>query len=390
MHLKCLDDLNGGNTKILIAMVLYIPYILNRNIITGGKVMRIGIIGCGVAIQHHIPAIRNVKGAEIVGISDIRTDKLENVANRFNIENKFTDFFVMIKQQRPDIVFITTPPRTHAPIAIQVMDLGCNVLVEKPMAITTEEADAMIEASKKNNVKLCVVHQHLFDPHIQRAKRLLETGVLGDIVYAEVKYYLDNKKMIEEQTDNPEHWVYMLPMSIYGEYTPHLIYLLLSFLNKIDSVQVLEKNINNEPPPAVGGLAVQLSAKKAIGRLLMFYCMDHEHFSIDIFGTKAALHINMLDLTVILEKERNLPSVLARMFTTVEQGFQGIIGIIANLFRIAFGKLKRRPGHRNLVKIYIEAVQNDEAPPVTGEEGREVVRVLKMIEDGFQSDTRKR
>jgi predicted dehydrogenase len=261
------------------------------------------------------------------------------------------------------------------------MDLGCNVLVEKPMAITIEEADEMIEASKKNNVKLCVVHQHLFDPHIQRAKRLLETGVLGDIVYAEVKYYLDNKKMIEEQTNNPEHWVYKLPMSIYGEYTPHLTYLLLSFLNKIDSIQVLENKIDNGTHPATGGLAVQLSSENAIGRLLMFYSMDHEHFTIDIFGTKAVLHINMLDLTITLEKERNLPRVLARMFTTVEQSFRGILETIANIIRITFGKLKRRPGHRNLVKKFIESVQNDEAPPVTGEEGREVVRILKMIEE---------
>ena len=343
--------------------------------------MKIGIIGCGVAIQHHIPAIRSIHDAKIVGICDINEENLENIANRFKIKNKFTDFSIMIKQQMPDIVFISTPPITHASIAVQVMDLGCNVLVEKPMAITIEEADEMIEASKKNNVKLCVVHQHLFDPHIQRAKKLLETGVLGDIVYAEVKYYLDNKKMVEEQTNNPEHWVYKLPMSIYGEYTPHLTYLLLSFLNKIDSVQVLEKKINDGTHPATGGLAVQLSSENAIGRLLMFYGMDHEHFTIDIFGTKAALHINMLDLTVILEKERNLPSVLARMFTTVEQSFQGIIGTIANLIRIAFGKLKRRPGHRILVKKYIEAVQNDKAPPVTGKEGREVVRILKMIEE---------
>lgn len=343
--------------------------------------MKIGIIGCGVAMQHHIAAIRSVHGAEIVGICDIRTDKLEKAANRFNIKNKFTDFSIMLKQQSPDAVFILTPPRTHASIAIQVMNSGCHVLVEKPMAITIEEADAMIDASKKNKVKLCVVHQHLFDPPIQRAKRILETGVLGNIVYAEAKYLLDNKKMIEEQTNRPDHWVYKLPIGMYGEFIPHMTYLLLSFLKRVESVQVLEKKIYNGNHSTIGGLTLQLNSENAIGHLSMFSNMDHEHFSIRIYGTKAALNINMLDLTIAMEKERNLPRVPARMLSTIEQSFQGISETAANIVRILSGKLKRRLGHRNLVKKFIECIRNDGPPPVTGEEGREVVRILEMVEE---------
>lgn len=110
-----------------------------------------------------------------------------------------------------------------------------------------------------------------------------------------------------------------------------MTYLLLSILKRVESVQVLEKKIYNGIHSTIGGLTLQLNSENAIGHLSMFSNIDHEHFTIRIYGTKAALNINMLDLTITKERERNLPKVPARMLSTVEQSFQGISETTANI-----------------------------------------------------------
>ena len=347
--------------------------------------MKIGLVGCGVAVKHQVPGICSFPGTEIVSICDINEGKLNEFGEKFNIQNRYTELIEMLEHQQPEVVHIMTPPKTHASLAVQAIDMGCHVLVEKPMAITTKEADQMIEAAERNKVKLCVMHNHSFDPHILKAKKLFAQGVVGDILHVESRYCLDKEKMLKEGLSHSEHWAYQLPLGIFGEYTPHLIYLFLCFLGNVKSVQVLRKRLNNSSLDSIHGISVEVDAEKGMGHLLMLDNMNYGHFSVHIYGTKLALHMNMMDLTMTVEKERNLPKTAARMFSTMEQGFQNIMGNISNSAKIVTGKLKRRPGHRMLIKKFYESIQNNAEPPVTGQGGKEVVRVLEMIKDGLEN-----
>ena len=343
--------------------------------------MKIGLVGCGVAIKGHIPAIRNVPGTEIVGICDINEEKVKKVADLLKIQNSYTYLGEMLEQQKPEIVHIMTPPRTHASLAIKAMQIGCHVLVEKPMGLSAKEAHEMIRAAEGNSVKLCVMHNHLFDPPILKAKEMLYSGLMGEILYVEVRYCLDKDKMIDEGLNRREHWAHQLPIGIFGEYTPHLIYLLLSFIDNVKSVQVSRKQANKSSSNPINGINIQLHAKNAMGHIMMLDNMEYGDFTLDIYGSKLALHINMLDLTITIERERNLPKRLARMYSTVEQSFQNILGTGQNIANITLGKLKRRPGHRMLIKRFYESIRNNSEPPVTGEEGKEVVRVIELIQE---------
>lgn len=353
--------------------------------------MKIGLVGCGVAVEHQLPGIDAFAGTEIVGICDSNEGKLKELGDRLKIQNRCTELDDMLEHLKPEVVHIMTPPKTHAPLAIRAMDMGCHVLVEKPMAITSEEADQMIGTAERNKVKLCVMHNHLFDPHILRAKRMTEDGLLGDVLNVEVKYWLDKDKMSEEGLSRSEHWAHQLPLGIFGEYTPHLIYLFLCFLGNVESVLVLKKSLNDSLPDTINGIGVEVSTESGMGNILMLENMDYGRFTVHVYGTKLALHINMMDLTMTVEKERNLPKTAARMFSTVEQGFQGIVGNLANCARIITGRLRRRPGHRTLMKRFYESIQNNTEPPVTGQSGKEVVRVIELIQEqlsGGKSDGR--
>ncbi len=160
-----------------------------------------------------------------------------------------------------------------------------------------------------------------------------------------------------------------------------MIYLFLCFLGSVESVLVLRKSLNDSFSDTINGIGVEVNAESGMGHILMLENMNYGRFTVHVYGTKLALHINMMDLTMTVEKERNLPKTAARMFSTVEQGLQGIVGNLANCARIITGRLRRRPGHRTLIKRFYESIQNNTEPPVTGEEGKEVVRVIELIRE---------
>lgn len=348
--------------------------------------MKIGIVGCGVGAHHHIHGIRDVQGAEIIGVCDLNEELAEEFARKYYIKNNYANLSDMLKRGKPDVVHIVTPPKTHSSIAKQIINEGCHVLIEKPMTINTEEADEILRTAEEKKVRLCVMHNHLFDPPILKAKKMISQDIIGDILYVEGKYCLDKAKMAKEGNLDPKHWGHQLPLGIFGEHgLPHMSYLLLSFLENVSSVQACKKQIRLSDN-IINGIHVQLEGSNAIGHMFMFDNMEYVHLSIHIYGTKGALHLNMLDLTMSLEKERNLPKTMSQMLVTIEQSFQNILSIGHNIAKITLGKLKRRPGHRVLIQKFYESIQNDSEPPVTGAEGKEVIRVLELIQEQFTED----
>ena len=127
------------------------------------KRLRVGLVGCGgVAQWAHIPALKKVKNAELVAVCDRNEELASIVAKNFRIHRYYADFPQMLEKEGLDMVEICTPPKTHASLSIKAIESGCHVLVEKPMAMTTKEADEMIRASKDSKVKLGVVHNKEF------------------------------------------------------------------------------------------------------------------------------------------------------------------------------------------------------------------------------------
>ena len=339
--------------------------------------MKVGLVGCGVAVEHHLPGLLSVPGREVV-LCDTDEQKMERLAQRVGAKNSYSDFKDMLRAEKPDAVHIMTPPKTHADLSMMAAGAGSHILVEKPMAMTVEECELMIEAARKNKVSLCVMHNHLFDPMLHRARQMIRDGELGDIVSVECQYCLDEDKMAEEKLDQPEHWAHDLPLGIFGEYTPHLLYLILPFIGPVVDVQASRREIQ-ATRGAIPGLNVGLNGQQAFGHLLMLTRMPYAHFQLHIYGTRKALHINMMDLTMTVKRELQLPKTAARMTSTLEQSLQSVWGLGTNTLKILSGRLKRRPGHRALITGFYESLQANSAPPVSGEEGREVVRAIELI-----------
>jgi predicted dehydrogenase len=140
-------------------------------------------VGAGVFVMHR-PALE-WETVELVAVSDINAELGQPRATELGCAF-YTDHRAMLADTRPDVAVILTPHPFHAPIAIDCLEAGCHVLVEKPMAIHVAEADAMIETAARANRLLTVNFQQRSRPEVQTARKLIQEGRLGEIQHVDM------------------------------------------------------------------------------------------------------------------------------------------------------------------------------------------------------------
>jgi len=143
--------------------------------------LRYAIVGIGAGIvAAHMPAFQALDNIVIVGGSDLNAATGQARADELDCPF-FLDHHQLLATTKPDVTVILTPHPFHATIAIDALNAGSHVLVEKPMAVQVTEADAMIAAAEKNNRLIAVNFQQRFRPEVVAARHLIQSGQLGEI-----------------------------------------------------------------------------------------------------------------------------------------------------------------------------------------------------------------
>ncbi len=146
--------------------------------------MKYGLIGCGRISPNHIAAAK-ANHLELVGICDIDENMLKDKVLKFGLEHvhPYSDYHEMIRAEKPELVAIATESGKHAAIALDCIEAGCNLIIEKPIALSLADADAIITAAKEKGVKVCASHQNRFNKSIQKIREALEQERFGRMFY---------------------------------------------------------------------------------------------------------------------------------------------------------------------------------------------------------------
>ncbi|HEY4552723.1 MAG TPA: Gfo/Idh/MocA family oxidoreductase [Bacillaceae bacterium] len=148
------------------------------------KNIRIGMIGSGTISDFHLQAYRKNNQAVIHAICDLNQERAAQKMKQFGAETYYTDYRDLLADSKVDAISICTWNHTHAGIAIEALNAGKHVLVEKPLATSHEDALKAEEAAKRSGKILQVGFVRRFDPNIQKLKTMIALGELGDIYYA--------------------------------------------------------------------------------------------------------------------------------------------------------------------------------------------------------------
>src|SRR2546421_3304283 len=146
--------------------------------------LRVGIVGTGSMGMNHLRVLRdfNEEQVQLVGVAETYEPNLKQAVSRFHVAG-YADYRQMVEETRPDLVAVVVPTQLHFEVASYVLDRGINVLLEKPMTSTIEEALALIQMAHSRGVKLAVGHVERFNPAVIGVKRYIIAGELGQMFH---------------------------------------------------------------------------------------------------------------------------------------------------------------------------------------------------------------
>jgi UDP-N-acetylglucosamine 3-dehydrogenase len=146
--------------------------------------LKIAVIGAGSMGMNHLRVLRDFdeEQLQLVGVAETHEPNLKHAMSRFHVAG-YTDYREMVEKAQPDLVVVVVPTILHFEVASYLLDRGINVLVEKPMTDTIEEALALIELAQIRGVKLAVGHVERFNPAVIEVKRRLVAGELGQMFH---------------------------------------------------------------------------------------------------------------------------------------------------------------------------------------------------------------
>jgi predicted dehydrogenase len=313
--------------------------------------IRIGVIGGGAAAEGiHLPALARTTGIAVTAVVDPVCDRIEHLKRTFSVPAGFADYRDAIAHV--DAAILGIPHQLHAPVAIDLLNAGVHVLVEKPMALTTAECDAMIEASERSGALLAVGLLRRFAPTLRWTKEALASGLLGPIVSFDVQ----------------EGMVFRWPVKSAAMFSPscggvsadlgaHVLDLLLWWFGECASFQYWDDAAGGVEADAVIELEM---ANGVAGRVELSRTRDLRNSCV-IRGERATLEVGTkTDSSIRLTPAYGHATLAGRATTLAQQP----PGNLADLFAWQ-------------MEDFVRAVTTRTAPAVPGREARRSVAILE-------------
>jgi UDP-N-acetyl-2-amino-2-deoxyglucuronate dehydrogenase len=327
----------------------------------------IGLIGSGNITQTHARAATAIPGVQISAIYGSNPQTVRDLATKHQA-TPYQDFAAFLAHKPMDVVVLGTPSGLHAQQGIAAAQHGLNVLTEKPIDITTKNADALIAAAEKSKVKLAVIFQDRLKPNIQRLKQWLDRGFLGKplLVDARVKWYRPPDYYSNSR------WRGTFALDGGGaliNQAIHTVDLLLHLLGDVARVQARTATVLHKIEAEDTAVATLDFANGTVGTLLATTAAYP--------GYPRRLEITGTEGTVILEHDRivaadlrNPPSDVASI-TVGDSNQSASSAAVTDI-----------SGHKAILEDFLHAIANDSEPICNGREGR---RSLALVESIYTS-----
>lgn len=345
-----------------------------------GFLHNIAILGCGKVAHLHAKAVQNLPNARLAGVWSRSKNTAESFAAQYKVPF-YTDVETLIQTENIDLAIICTPHPFHLEPAEKAAAAGANILVEKPLASTLEDADKIIEVCKNPGVKLGVISQRRWYEPVKRVKDAIEAGKIGKPVFGTINMLGWRDKKYYDADEWRGTWK-MEGGGVLVNQAPHQLDILLWFMGEIDEVYGLWRNLNH-PYIEVEDTAVAIIKFKngGIGNIIVsnsekpgIYGKVHVHgengASVGVQTDGGAMFI--AGMSGILEPPVNdiwsVPgeeNLLEKWKAEDSAHFNSIDPMVYYMER--------------QIEDFLQAIENNVDPLVTGMDGRRTVELFTAI-----------
>lgn len=347
--------------------------------------MKVGLVGAGYVSTYHARALRSLPFVEIVGIADLDEVRAGALAAQFKIPKVYPSLQAMMEAQ-PKVIHILTPPGSHAALALQALDMGCHVFVEKPMAETVADCDRMIHSARDKGLVLSVNHSARMDPIVLEALEMIRQGACGEVRAVDF-FRSSDYQAYSGGPAVPAHFRNgSYPFQDLGV---HGLYLLEAFLGPIRRADTrYYASGTGDPNLVFDEWRTMVETDRGTGQMYISWNVRPIQNELVIHGTKGVMHVDCYLQVITLRKTYPAPKPVQRILGAGFNSLHMLAKVSVNTVRFATGRLKPSPGiHVSVVKFH-EALDNGLAPPVPAEEGRRVIALLEDVSRNADEDKR--
>jgi len=327
------------------------------------NILKFGLIGCGRIASKHAQILSNLTGAKLSCVCDIKEEKAAKFSKEYNVPY-YTDYRQMLKEEDVDVVNILTPSGLHAKHAIDVARQKKHVVVEKPMALTLEDADEMTRVCAENKVKLFVVKQNRYNLAIKKLKEAIENGRFGKFVMGTVRVRWCRTQDYYNQDDWRGSWAY--DGGVFANQASHHIDMLLWMMGEVESVFAKASTRLVDIEAEDTGVALLKFKNGALGIIEATTATRPKDIegSISILGENGTVEIGSFAMNEM--KIWNFKDTLDAdkdVFVKYKQNPPNVYGF----------------GHIEFLKDVIESIKNNNKILVDGLEGRKALELINAI-----------
>ena len=334
--------------------------------------LRVAVVGAGYVASHHLAALKRLDFVELVGICDTNLEAAEALARRFGIGQVASDL-AGLAAARPQIVHVLTPPASHATLAMQALDMGCGVLVEKPMADSVAECEAMIEKAREKGLILGVNHSDLLDPVVIRALEAVRAGRIGEVISVDIL----------RSSEYPAYAGGRLPAQVaQGSYPfrdlgVHGLYTLEAFLGPLSDLRVDFQASGRDPDLQFDEWQARVSGERGYGRMLLSWNARPMESRLVVRGSAGIIEVDRFLQIVRIHRVLPGPKFIGIVLNTVLSAMADCFRVPWNVLRFATGLLKPSPGIQKGAADFAIAARDNSKPPF---DGAAALRVIALLE----------
>ena len=339
--------------------------------------IRTALVGCGKVADFHALAYAGLAHSDFVACCDNNIERAKAFAERFGIR-AYDNVEQMIRECGVELVSICVPHPLHAALAVQAADLKCNVLVEKPLAVSLEDCDKIINAGKDNGVQIGMIAQRRFYRPCMRIRQAIDEGKLGEPIIGTVNMYGWRDKAYYDSDPWRGTWKGE-GGGVMATQATHQIDLLLWYMGEIDEVYGVWKNYNH-PYIEVEDTAVAIVKFKsgAVGNLVMSNSQNPALFgNVRVHGKNgASVGVQTDGGSMFIAGMSEITEAPYNDIWTIEGEADKLEQMKEEDSAAFFSVDSMHYYHRLQIEEFINAIIEGKRPLVTAEDGRRAVELM--------------
>jgi scyllo-inositol 2-dehydrogenase (NADP+) len=348
------------------------------------KVFKIGLIGLGwVGVHRHIRAMAQVPGLQLVGVADHHEGRAREVARQHGVAHSTEGQVDRISWlDQVDAIDIATSPMSHASLVLQALQAGKHVITEKPFCMNVQEGQALVDEAQSRGLTLAIVHNFQFSRSAMRLKADLVSGRIGKVLSISAVQWGNPGRRLPS-------WYEQLPLGLFYDESPHLLYLLRTFApaplrlrhvehfastHGLQTPALIEAFYECDTPDGVIPVTLSCRFESALSEWYVSVHGEHGVAIVDVFR----------DIYTFLPNDRNhgtLDVVRTSLLATWQHWWAHLVnGPLHVSGRLLYG-------NEQVFGAFAKAMQDGQ--PAPGMSGQDALAVLTMQHDIVAAATRR-